>query len=178
MTVRLETTPNPGAPRPDSPTAAERRRFAFEPAPVDAALERFRQLGGEGLVTRLTAAFLTNVEEKVEAARAALQAGDLNALEHAAHSVKSSAGNFAAGGLEALAREIEELAVPEGERAGAAGWPLTGRRGARLALLVGELAGAFEPVRSYLESVVPREEKPREEDRRVEGGDDEENRLG
>jgi len=159
MTVRLDATPDPGAASPGSPTAPDRRRFAFEPAPVDAALERFRQLGGEGLVGRLTAAFLGNVEERIEAARVALQAGDLSALEHAAHSVKSSAGNFAAGGLEALAREIEELALPEGERAGVAGWPLIGRRGARLALLVGELAAAFEPVRSHLERVVPREER-------------------
>src|SRR5262245_22880040 len=76
-----------------------------------AALERLRKLGGDALILRMFELFLGHAGSKVAEARARYDAGDLPAVERAAHSVKSSAGNLGAMRLFELAGTLERLAA-------------------------------------------------------------------
>ena len=77
---------------------------------IDKALARLEKIGGENLVRKMIAAFRSNSAQRLAAARQALAAGDLAALERAAHSLKSSAGNIGAVELVRLAAQIEDSA--------------------------------------------------------------------
>ena len=80
-------------------------------APIDdSSLERLRDLGGQVLVQRLVRVFEEDVPTRFAAARAGLAAGDLRAVERAAHSMRSSAGNVGAFALMELAAEAEAAA--------------------------------------------------------------------
>lgn len=107
-----------------------------------AALARLDRLGGERLVRRMVELFVELGEVRVAAAREGLASGDLDAVERAAHSLKSSAGNLGAGRLQAVAERVETRA----ERAGGAG---AGDGG--LEDLVDRLAAAFAEARRALE---------------------------
>lgn len=75
-----------------------------------AALERLRAVGGQNLVQRMVELFLKNVPQRFAAGRDGLAAGDLQAVEHAVHSIKSSAGNIGAEELMELAGQAEAAA--------------------------------------------------------------------
>jgi HPt (histidine-containing phosphotransfer) domain-containing protein len=83
------------------------------------ALDRLRRLGGDQLVREMIDLFLEHTPMRIEAALVGGQAGDLGAVERAAHSLGSSAGYLGAmtlkevaGRLEHLAREQQAPAIP------------------------------------------------------------------
>ena len=76
----------------------------------DSTLQRLRDLGGQVLVQRLVRVFEENVPARFASAREGLAAGDMKAVEHAVHSMKSSAGNVGAFELMDLAGEAEDAA--------------------------------------------------------------------
>jgi HPt (histidine-containing phosphotransfer) domain-containing protein len=82
-----------------------------------AALERLRELGGEGLVQKMIELFLENTPARIRSAVGALEAGAWPEVERAAHSIKSSAASLGFGGVSRLALEIEEAAGREDARA-------------------------------------------------------------
>ncbi len=75
-----------------------------------AALERLRQLGQDKFFIEMIDLYLDWSGKKLDQARKGEQAGDLNAIEQAAHSLKSSAANIGALQVRALAERIENLA--------------------------------------------------------------------
>lgn len=103
----------------------------------DAALERLESLGGASLVREMGALFVSLGAERVAAARAGVTYGDLDTIERAAHSLKSSAGNVGAVELQALAEAVERAAA-EGRREDAAEG-------------VDALEAAFEAARRHIE---------------------------
>ena len=113
---------------------------------IDEALERIAKLGGEGLVRRMVGAFLENAEGRVGAACEVVDAGALDSIARAAHSLRSSAGNVGAARLVELAREIEE-------------------RSRELETLVGELPEALAEAGAHLKGrVAERQGSSDEED--------------
>ncbi|MDX1622652.1 MAG: Hpt domain-containing protein [Gemmatimonadota bacterium] len=113
------------------------------PEDVDpAGLERLRRLGGEALASKMVALFSELGEDRIAAARAAVADGDLETLERAAHSLKSSAGNVGAVRLQEQAQRVESGA----ERARDAGAGT-----AALEREIAEMANAFAAARDRLE---------------------------
>jgi HPt (histidine-containing phosphotransfer) domain-containing protein len=72
-----------------------------------AVLQRLRDLGGESLLARMIDLFLENAPTRVRAAGTAAVEDDAHALEHAVHSLRSSAANLGASRLQAMAGRIE-----------------------------------------------------------------------
>lgn len=104
---------------------------------IDEQLANLRGLGGQQFVCEMIDLFLENAPKQLGAARIGMQAGDLVMVHRAAHSLKSSAGNFGAEALRELAGRIERL---------------TGENKAdTLPALLDELEAAFAQTRSYLE---------------------------
>lgn len=81
-----------------------------DPAVAAAALERLREWGGPRLVSDMTAIFAAEMPRRLTELGAALQRSDSGAALRAAHSIKSSAGQFGAVALAQLAGEAERLA--------------------------------------------------------------------
>src|SRR5690349_10309880 len=75
-----------------------------------AAMARLQQLGGNAFAGKMIDLFLDFGGQKVVAARTALTSGNLGALEEAAHSLKSSAGNIGAARVKDLSQRLEQLA--------------------------------------------------------------------
>lgn len=75
----------------------------------DAAIDRLRNLGGNELLGKMIELFLQGAPKRVSAALAGAEAGDWPAVEHATHSLKSSAANVGARGLSKLCEQIEQL---------------------------------------------------------------------
>jgi HPt (histidine-containing phosphotransfer) domain-containing protein len=96
-TTSLETTSL-------EPTVIEERRTA---------LARLRRFGGERLMRDMAAVFVGVLRERVDAARAAVAAGDGEALAKAAHSLRSSCGQFGASSAARLCADVE-LRAAEG----------------------------------------------------------------
>ena len=83
------------------------------PAGFDAACEaarRFRRFGGERLVRDMSAIFVEDVPVRLAFAREGLGTGDRRAVEYAAHSMKSSCGQFGAATMQRLCADAERLA--------------------------------------------------------------------
>ena len=76
----------------------------------DAALTRLKKLGGEDLVRRMLALFDTYAKARVEDALTAGLSFNLDAVERAAHALRSSAGNVGATRLYAVASGLERAA--------------------------------------------------------------------
>jgi signal transduction histidine kinase/CheY-like chemotaxis protein/sensor domain CHASE-containing protein len=75
-------------------------------------LEQIRALqrpGAPDLLGKIILLYLDNSRSLTEKIRAALAAGDANALQEAAHALKSSSGNVGATGLAEIARQLEAL---------------------------------------------------------------------
>ena len=75
-----------------------------------AALDRLRRLGDGKFFTQMIDIYLDWSARKLAQARAGEQSGDLEAIESAAHSLKSSAANVGAIQVHDLAERIETLA--------------------------------------------------------------------
>ena len=100
------------------------------------AIDRLQSIGGAVLVRRMIEAYLRTTPERLAEAEGGWASGDLETLERAAHSMKSSSANFGATQLVDLTTQIEHLA------AGGETQPLDS--------LMSELPGAFEKVRRRL----------------------------
>lgn len=77
----------------------------------EAALDKVRAIGGNVLLARLIDSFLEHAPPRVAAARAGQQAGEMDAVARATHSLKSTAGNLGARRLQFLAERVEALAT-------------------------------------------------------------------
>jgi HPt (histidine-containing phosphotransfer) domain-containing protein len=78
-----------------------------------AAITKLRQLGGEKFVGDMAALFFQYAPQRLAAARAGAEEGDLAAVEKAVHGLKSSAGQIGARRVQELAMQIEKLAVEQ-----------------------------------------------------------------
>ena len=102
-----------------------------------AAIARLRELGGEKFVGDMIGLFFQYAPQRLAAARAGAQAGDLQAVEKAVHALKSSAGQIGARRVEDLATQIEKLA--------------TDKQADALRLLLPQLEEAITQVKPLLE---------------------------
>ncbi len=75
------------------------------------AMARLDRLGGTKFVLKMIDLFSTDAPVRLAAAQSAEQAGNWKGVGEAAHSLKSSAGNFGAHTLGAIAAKLEECAV-------------------------------------------------------------------
>lgn len=66
-----------------------------------------RRVGKEALVARMVGMFVTNAPARLATMRASLDSGDIDGVVHGAHSLKSSAGQLGAIGLQHLLASIE-----------------------------------------------------------------------
>lgn len=76
-------------------------------------LNELRELGGEdepALIAELIDIFLSDAPQRLEEIAKGLTHGDLQSVERAAHTLKSSSANIGALGLSRICREMEELA--------------------------------------------------------------------
>ena len=76
-------------------------------------IQELRELGGEDdpdLLADLVQMFLQDAPGRMKQIEEALASGDIKALEHAAHTLKSSSANIGARGLSAICKRMEELA--------------------------------------------------------------------
>lgn len=74
------------------------------------ALERLYRIGGAKLVGRMIDAFMDSAPVRLADARAGLAAGQAEPVGRAAHSLKSTAGNFGGHRVQTLAQRMEEEA--------------------------------------------------------------------
>ena len=77
----------------------------------ESVLGKIHKIGGDKLVGDLIDIFLEHVPKKIQEAFQEEQDGDLEAVEKAAHSIKSSAGNMGTIALYQLAAQIEQAAA-------------------------------------------------------------------
>ena len=79
----------------------------------ETVLANLRRLGGAQLAQRILALFLEHTPKRLEAVRVGLQEGNLESVERAAHSLKSTSGHLRIMTMQELAGNIERLAVAE-----------------------------------------------------------------
>jgi HPt (histidine-containing phosphotransfer) domain-containing protein len=75
------------------------------------ALERLEAWGGAALVARMIDLFLDLGEDRLEQIRSGTRDGEVEQVERAAHSLKSSAANLGAQRLRAAAAALEAAAI-------------------------------------------------------------------
>jgi HPt (histidine-containing phosphotransfer) domain-containing protein len=107
-----------------------------------AALERLVRLGGQDFLIEMIQLFLENAPERLRAARRSVDDGDPDGVYLAAHSLKSTAGNLGARGMQEVAERLEERAR-DGDLE-------------TVAPLVQEAERAYEPLREKLEAELKR----------------------
>jgi HPt (histidine-containing phosphotransfer) domain-containing protein len=79
----------------------------------ETVLANLQRLGGVQLAQRILALFLEHTPKRLAAVRAGLQEGNLKSVARAAHSLKSTSGHLRMMTMQALAGNIERLAVTE-----------------------------------------------------------------
>lgn len=82
-----------------------------DPVVDRAAVERLGRIGGADLVRRMLEMYLENGADRVRAVSDCARAGDVNGVERAAHTMKSSAGNVGAIRLQRVAERLEAAAA-------------------------------------------------------------------
>lgn len=91
-----------------------------KPLPVDPEvlqmLADLQEPGEPDLLSELVTLFLRDTPERLDALHRALEAGDFETASRAAHSLKGSASNLGAGGLQSMAA-IAEMSARERDRA-------------------------------------------------------------
>ena len=103
-----------------------------------AALERLLRIGGQDFLLEMIALFLDNAPERIRAAQAGLASGDLQAVYRASHSLKSTAGNLGARGLQEAAESLEKRAKAQ--------------KAEGLEAMLADVASRYEAVRERLEA--------------------------
>lgn len=73
-----------------------------------AALEHLKGLGGASFVREMVQMFYGYSDEKLAAARTALDGGDLTGVEKAIHPLKTSAGHVGAMAMKQISQQIEQ----------------------------------------------------------------------
>jgi len=73
------------------------------------SLATLRQVGGDAFVRQIVSLFVNDAPERAERMKCAAAAGDGEAIERAAHSIRGSCGAFGANDLTHLCREVERL---------------------------------------------------------------------
>lgn len=73
-------------------------------------MDRLRRLGGKELTVKMIGLFSAHVQAVLGQAHASFNSNDIEGVERAAHSIKSSAGNVGATILRELAEEAEQAA--------------------------------------------------------------------
>lgn len=73
-------------------------------------LSWLQKIGGPSLIRRMLDLFLEHTPKRLETARLGLQTGDFEAVERAAHSLKSSAGHLGIAVLQEAAENLEQAA--------------------------------------------------------------------
>lgn len=104
----------------------------------EAVSEKLRHIGGDQFVGELFTLFLDNAPVRIEEAVAGSHHGDLEVVERAVHSLRSSAGSIGAQRLQNLCGQIEILAAEKNSES--------------LAPLIGQLKESFARVRARLET--------------------------
>jgi HPt (histidine-containing phosphotransfer) domain-containing protein len=104
-----------------------------------AALENLHRAGGSPLVRQLIQLFLEHHPKRIAAAQEGEKAGDWKAVELAAHSMKSSAGNLGLTGLQQRAGGLEFLASQGG--------------GSEAVGILQEITDAYPGLRSFLQNL-------------------------
>jgi two-component system sensor histidine kinase/response regulator len=79
----------------------------------ETVLASLQKLGGVQLAQRMLALFLEHTPQRLKAARVSLQEGDLESVERAAHSLKSTSGHLRIVVMQELAERIEQLAMAQ-----------------------------------------------------------------
>lgn len=102
-----------------------------------AAIVRLEKIGGRKLVREMLSIVLDYVPKKLEAAREGERAGDLEAIQHAVHPIRSSAANVGARAVNELASQIERLAME--------------KQAGPIPALLRDLEAAYDRVRPALE---------------------------
>jgi HPt (histidine-containing phosphotransfer) domain-containing protein len=102
-----------------------------------ASLDRLKRFGGGKLLGEMISLFLGAAPERIQAARAALEANDVKATEMALHALKSSSAQLGALRMQRLCEQGENIA-----RAGSL---------ENVAVLVRNLEEEFPRVQSWLE---------------------------
>jgi two-component system sensor histidine kinase/response regulator len=80
------------------------------PATDPAALDRLKRFGGGKLLNEMIALFLAAAPERIAAARAASEGGDVSGAEMALHSLKSSSAQLGAMRMQRLSEQGEHRA--------------------------------------------------------------------
>lgn len=102
------------------------------------ALDRLLRIGGREFLIEMIDLFLQHAPERIRAAKEALADGDTRALYRAAHSLKSTAGNLGARGLQRVAERVESRAAEQDLET--------------IPPLLDEMARRYEDVRDRLEA--------------------------
>jgi two-component system, sensor histidine kinase and response regulator len=79
----------------------------------ETVLASLQRLGGVQLAQRILALFLEHTPKRLAAVRVGLQEGDLESVERAAHSLKSTSGHLRVVTMQELAENIERMAIAE-----------------------------------------------------------------
>jgi len=79
----------------------------------ETVLVSLQRLGGVQLAQRMLALFLEHTPKRLEALRVGLQEGDLESVQRAVHSLKSTSGHLRLMTMQELAGNIERLAMAE-----------------------------------------------------------------
>jgi two-component system sensor histidine kinase/response regulator len=95
-------------PAPPEPITAPSNEGPINPRALD-AIRRLPGPNGPALVSKVIDAYLADTPPRFAQLRAAVDAGDAEALRKAAHALKSSSANVGAEQLAALCRELEML---------------------------------------------------------------------
>lgn len=112
--------------------------MADEDVVESAGLQRLIRIGGQEFLLEMIDLFLEHAPQRVRAAREAAGAGDDQGLYRAAHSLKSTAANMGARGLQRVAERVEGRAAAKDMAA--------------VPPLVEEMAARYEDVRQRLEA--------------------------
>lgn len=102
-----------------------------------AAVARLEKIGGRKLVREMLDIVLDFIPKKLEAAREGERAGNLEAIQHAVHPIRSSAAHAGARAVLELATRIEQLAM--------------NKQGEQISVLLRELEAAYDQVRPKIE---------------------------
>lgn len=107
----LATDPQRGIVSPESLSASQALTQPAESAklPLDYA-EAVREFGNAGVVDRVIAQFLVNIQEQIALMRDALARGEFEIIRREAHAIKGGALTLVAGPLAEAARRVEHAA--------------------------------------------------------------------
>lgn len=85
--------------------------MSSDPVVDRSAIQRLGRIGGQDLVRRMLELYLANGAERVHTLSGCAGEGDVQGVERAAHTMKSSAGNVGAVRLQRLAERVEAAAA-------------------------------------------------------------------